>query len=807
MICNINSQLIKKVKGGLAMPKQLHIYADKKVKELGDLYGIFFEDLNHAADGGLYAELVQNRSFEFDPIDRKEYHALTAWELVEREGGKGQVTVETQMPLNDKNTHYVVLKSEIEQGSVGLCNMGYLPGMPFVEGETYLFSCYIKGDTYTQGIKIILEDENNQVCGQTQVNIQSEEWMKYEREIVASQTTTSGKLILLIEGRGEVAIDMVSLFPQHTFKNRSNGMRADIAELLADMKPKFMRFPGGCLVHDGSLNPEDRNSMYRWKNTIGSVEKRPSRRNNWGYNQTLGLGYYEYFQFCEDIGAKPMPILPGGYDPHHKRITPIEELKPWIDDALDLIEFANGDTTTKWGRLREELGHPEPFGLEYLGIGNEEVGEAFFERYPYFHQAIKEQYPDIKLINTSGPFAAGGEYERGWQSARENKSEFVDEHYYQAPEWFIANMHRYDEYDPKGPKVFLGEYASWGNTYYNAIVEAAYMIGLEKAPAVGLACYAPMLCNANYVNWSPDMIWFNNHQVYPTPNYYVQKLFMNHQGDYGLAVEGIDLKQSSEKEERKISGDFSISAGILPVTLSEIKVTDLEHQIEYNYEDCQIEEKFGECILGSIDARHYKIEAKLKVTTLDGSTKSTANCGIKLNFARKDDKNKYFWEIGGWQNQDTILGSNVAGRGSCLTQSMFEIELERSYKIELEINGDHISSKIDGQMMNQVRDAAPIVEPLYYTASIEEKTGDIILKVVNLQEEAEHIEVYLGGYTETPLKGTIYELAGYELSAVNSFEEPNHILPKEKVFDIEKNLFEYEFPKQSVTICRIAKNN
>ena len=255
-----------------------------------------------------------------------------------------------------------------------------------------------------------------------------------------------------------------------------------------------MRFPGGCLVHDGSLNPEDRNSMYRWKNTIGPVEERPARRNSWGYNQSLGLGFFEYFQFCEDIGAKPLPVLPGGYDPHHQRIVPLNELQPWIQDALDLIEFANGTPEAEWGGIRARMGHEAPFGLEYIGIGNEEVGDAFFERYPFFHRAVREKYPEIKIIGTAGPFSAGSEYEKGWKCAKEYGSDLVDEHYYHTPEWFLANHHRYDNFRAQDPKVFLGEYASWGNTWYNALAEASFMLGLERnAKAVGLACYAPML--------------------------------------------------------------------------------------------------------------------------------------------------------------------------------------------------------------------------------------------------------------------------------------------------------------------------
>ena len=358
---------------------------------------------------------------------------------------------------------------------------------------------------------------------------------------------------MLDSGKSLVYLDDVSLFPVNTFKNRKNGLRRDIAQLLCDLKPKFMRFPGGCLVHDGNLDPHARNSLYRWKNTIGDTSERPTKRSNWGYNQTLGLGYYEYFLFCEDIGAKPLPVLPAAYNPHHRDAVPFDELKPWIDDALDLIEFANGTTDTKWGKIRAELGHSEPFNLEYLAIGNEEVGDGFFDRYPYFHNAIKEKYPEIKLIGSSGPFPCGGEFEKGWKCARENKSELVDEHYYVSPEWMLANNKRYFNYDKNDPKVFLGEYASWGNTFYNALCEASYMTAMEMSGNVGLACYAPLLCNVDYVNWRPDLIWFNGKEAFGTPNYYVQKLFMNNQGEYAIEHSIINEKPSVE-----IGGDVAL---------------------------------------------------------------------------------------------------------------------------------------------------------------------------------------------------------------------------------------------------------
>jgi len=776
----------------------IKINTDKRVAALGDLFGIFFEDLNHAADGGLYAELVQNRSFEFDSIDHPDYHGVPAWEKVERGNIRAEIYVEDRKPLNEKNLHYLVIdiKESTHGSAAGVMNLGYNTGIPVRKGENYKFSCYARRDShFKEPVRIALESINGNVYADNILFINSSEWSKYEVSLAANAEDYSSRLVITTRGTGKIYLDMVSLFPERTFKGRPNGMREDIAQMIADMKPKFMRFPGGCLVHDGSLDSNARDSMYRWKNTIGDIEQRPTRRNNWRYNQSLGIGFYEYFLFCEDIGAKPIPVLPGGYDPHHQRIVPLDELQPWIDDALDLIEFANGDVTTKWGAKRAELGHPEPFGLEYIAIGNEEVGQPFFERYAYFHRAIKEKYPYIKIINTSGPFAAGSEYERGWKSAKENQSDFVDEHYYQSPEWFLANYHRYDNFEAYGPKVFLGEYATWGNTYYNALVEAAFMTGLEKnAHAVGLACYAPLLCNVDYVNWRPDMIWFNNHQVYGTANYYVQKLFMQHQGDYLVQAEMECTEKPEPGNIEPITGRIALAGNQIEARFSDIKVRNNDTGEEKGYSDIFVNQETGAVELGEIYWSNYTLS--FKAEKLRGSK------GFVVYFGQKDDKNMLLWEIGGWQNQDSIIGANVNGRNSCLTQSLFSVEQNKEYELKLEVNGRVIRTSIDGRPTNEVEDKLPVIEPLYYSATIDEATNDIILKAVNVRDKEISVTIDLKGLEGQSLYGKIYEMSRYELDAENSFENPEFVVPVEKEFRAERNIFEYKFSKHSITVFR-----
>lgn len=788
---------------------KLKIYTEERGAELGDLFGIFFEDLNHAADGGLYAELVRNRSFEFDPIDRHDFHSLTAWSKVERGGGQAELTIEDSNPASERNKHYAVIAIRSAGEGVGIMNEGFNTGIPVRSGETYRFSFYARRDaSWDEPVRIAVESVNGAVHGEACITVASSEWRKYEAVIESAATDFGSRLVITTVGTGKLYVDMVSLFPSRTFRGRDNGLREDIAVLLAELKPKFMRFPGGCLVHDGSLNADDRNSMYRWKNTIGPVEHRPARRSNWGYNQTLGLGYYEYFLFCEEIGAKPIPILPAGYDPHHKRIVPLDELGPWIDEALDLIEFANGDPTTEWGAIRCGLGHPEPFGLEYIGIGNEEVGEPFFERYAYFHRAIKAKYPAVKVINSSGPFAAGGEYERGWKSARDNGSDLVDEHYYQSPEWFLANVGRYDNFKAEDPKVFLGEYASWGNTYYNALAEAAFMTGLERnAHAVGLACYAPMLCNVDYVNWKPDLIWFNNHEVFGTANYYVQQLFMHHQGDRLLRIEASGFARPEQAEVKPISGVIEFAADGIRGTYSDVRIVnnDTGEQKTYDGWSAELDDTAEarnagtakrSVRLGETDWTNYTLYTTVK--RIEGHK------GFIVYFGQTDDKNTRYWEIGGWQNQDSALSSRIGGRASCLTQSLFEVATDVSYELALEVSGRRIRAFIDGELIHETEDKAVVIEPLYYSSSVDESTGDTIVKVVNVQAASVPARIELSGARgASSTLAEVFELSGYALEDENSFEQPRKVYPSKHQAAVEGSGLDYTFPAHSITVFRI----
>ena len=793
---------------------KITVRPDRVTGQLGDLYGIFFEDLNHAADGGLYAEMVQNRSFEFCAVDNPSYHPLMAWEKIEKKYSRMQWWIQDSHPYSRRNPHYLVCEIFETGMGAGVRNTGFTPGMYLQKGEKYRFSCLAATDGRGElPLRLVLENDEGRNLGQADIVVSNGTvWNHYEAEITAQETTTAGNLSIYIDAVGRLYLDMVSLFPQKTFMQQRNGLRADIATLLADLKPRFMRFPGGCLVHDGSINAEDRDSLYRWKNTVGVLEERPARRNNWGYNQTLGLGYYEYFCFCEEIGAKPLPVLPAGYDPHHQRKVPFDQLDEWIQEALDLISFANDDASAQWGRIRCELGHPEPFGLEYIGIGNEEVGEGFFERYPYFHKAIKEKYPDIQIIASSGPFAAGGEYEKGWNCARRNHADLVDEHYYMAPEWFLANHHRYDSFDENGPKVFLGEYASWGNTWYNALTEASYMTGMERnSEKVVLACYAPLLCNVNYINWKPDMIWFDNHQAYGTANYYVQKLFMNHQGNDRIELEMTEIDDSVTIQDDPKGGFGLRTEPDTVVRYSQIMIEDIQNgTIWKDSEVYFVGDNVEQYISADPDARVvtedillHTVESDHYIITVKGEM-LYGRRGFMLQYGNRDEKNRYQWEIGGWQNMDSALTQDIAGRNSCLTQSSFTVAADREYELKLEIEGRHLRAYIDGELIHEIHHAPVKIEPLYTAASIDRQSGDVIVKLVNVQKRPIDTVLHMEGIEQA--KGTAYIMSGFALEDENSFAEPLKVSPREEEIQLTQGCCSCHIDGESVQVLRFQKS-
>lgn len=521
-----------------------------------DLMGVFFEDLNHAGDGGLYAELVQNRSFEFNATEQPTWNNLSFWTLTPLDGAKGSMRVGDSTPLHPNNPHYAVLEVMEPVGAgVTLSNNGF-QGISLRAGERYDLSFFARhlyfGRRWSERIEgalplvARLESPKGEVLAETKFVVADREWQRLAATLTPSRSEPQARLVILATVPGGMALDEVSLFPQKTFRGRPNGLRADLAQTIADLKPRFLRFPGGCIVHGHGLG-----NMYRWQETVGPIEQRRQQKNLWGYHQSVGLGYFEFFQFAEDIGAKPVPVVPAGVccqNADHQggtgqRGLPIESMSDYVQEVLDLIEYANGPVTTKWGAMRAAAGHPEPFGLKYLGVGNEDhITFLFKKRFEMIHAAVKAKHPEITVIGTVGPFHSGDDFEQGWQIANELSIPIVDEHYYVSPQWFWDNLKRYDSYDRAKSKVYLGEYAAHDEkrrtTLRAALAEAAHLTTLERnADVVLMASYAPLLGREGLTNWNPNLIYFDgNGGVYPTVSYEVQKLFGHHAGDRYLST-------------------------------------------------------------------------------------------------------------------------------------------------------------------------------------------------------------------------------------------------------------------------------
>jgi len=511
------------------------------------MFGIFFEDINFAADGGLYPELVKNRSFEFDkPLTGwKEIMAVDAKGL---EPSKGEMAVHAEEPLNPSNPHY--LRVLVYEPGYGITNFGFR-GMGVHGGSDYRFSAYVRSNG-PKSLRATLTDSKGTVLGSAKLEGFEGGWKRYEAILHANATEDHAQLNLIFDDKGSMDLDMVSLFPVDTWRGRPNGLRKDLVQLLADMHPGFMRFPGGCIVEGRQLA-----GRYRWKTTIGDVAQRKTIINRWNdefdhrptpdYFQSFGLGFYEYFQLAEDIGASPLPILNCGMacQFNTNETAALDQLGEYVQDAFDLIDFANAPVTTPWGKIRADLGHPEPFHMTMLGVGNEQWGPRYIERYKVFAAALKEKHPEIKLVVSAGPAPSGEPFESMWASWREMqtkaiKPDIVDEHYYMSPEWFLTNGSRYDHYDRSGPKIFAGEYAAQTsaaarpdnrNNWKAAIAETAFITGLERnGDVVQMASYAPLMAHVDAWQWTPDEIWFDNLRSYGTPNYYVQKMYATNAG-------------------------------------------------------------------------------------------------------------------------------------------------------------------------------------------------------------------------------------------------------------------------------------
>ena len=568
------------------------------------MYGIFFEDINFGADGGLYSEMVKNRSFEFP-------EPMMGWSKLQREDAEGTLSIRDDIQDDDPyvtgttygepgNSHYLRIEVKEPGKGFGVTNEGFR-GMGLHKGKKYLFSMFARTSSGPMAFRVEIIAPDGRKITEGSYDHVSGDWKIYFFTIEATDTEAKATLNFLVTSAGTLDVDMVSFFPEDSAekcpytRRPIPGLRKDIVQMLADMKPGFLRFPGGCIVEGYDLS-----LRYQWKNTIGEISQRKLIKNRWNtefrhrltpdYYQSFGLGFYEYFKLCEQIGAEPMPILNCGMACQFNsgELVPMDQLGPYVQDMLDLIEFANGPTDSKWGKIRAEMGHPEPFNMKMIGVGNEQWGPQYIERYKVFAKAIKDKYPEMQLIAATGSDATifpngPAEIEYLWKQWRQLKPEFVDEHFYRNPDWFLENVNWYDDYDRTGPKLFVGEYAAQSvgvaspdnrNNLKCALYEAAFMTGMERnADLVRMTCYAPLFGQEDAWQWRPDMIWFDNLNVYGSANYYVQKLFSLNPGTNLLNIRLKDVPElDNTKKALSVSSTMDKKAG--EVIIKAVNVTD-----------------------------------------------------------------------------------------------------------------------------------------------------------------------------------------------------------------------------------------
>ncbi|GAB7191828.1 alpha-L-arabinofuranosidase C-terminal domain-containing protein [Kineococcus sp. NUM-3379] len=793
------------------------------------MYGVFYEDINYAADGGLYAELVRNRSFEFLPVDRAGWNGLTAWTPTAAVGGSGTATtVDDAARLNERNrTHLKLSLTSPEGGWYGVSNSGYNTGVPLKAGARYDFSVWARTDAPAgTPLSVTLRGTTGALLADPlNLKVTGDGWARYSGTLTANQTTDAGRLQVLAGGKGTVRLDMVSLFPQDTYKGRANGLRRDLAEKVEALNPGFVRFPGGCIVNVNSMYGYDaasnweRARSYQWKDTVGPVETRATNSNFWGYNQSYGLGYFEYFQFAEDVGAMPLPVVPALLTGCGQNRATVDEalLGRHIQDTLDLIEFANGPVTSTWGKLRADMGHPAPFGLTHIGVGNEEnLPDEYAANFVKFRDAIKAKHPGITVISNSGPDDQGAVFDRHWEHNRANRVDMVDEHYYNSPAWFLQNNRRYDSYDRNGPKVFLGEYASLDNTLFNGLAEAAYMTGLERnADVVKMASYAPLLANVDNVQWRPDMIWFDNDESWNSASYEVQKLFMNNVGDRVVPSKAT----GKVLQPTPITGAVGLSTWATTAKYDDVKVTTPEGQVLFSDDFAdgnadgwtplanrgtwsaadgtytQSDPAATDTLVKAGDIRATNYDITLKATKTAGAE------GFLIAFGVKDSGNFYWWNLGGWNNTRTVVEKATNGaKETVFAREGHSITSNKAYDVKISVRGTKVELFLDGQPFGSFSDDA-VTEPFAQVVTKDDATGDLIVKVVNAQSTPAVTKVDLGG-VRVAGKAQMTVITGDPAAQNTRSAQP--IRPVTTTVSGISSSFTRTFPANSVTVLRIA---
>lgn len=789
------------------------------------LWGIFYEDINHSADGGLYAELIRNRAFEDHTIPPRctirdgkivapggwsmNYAEAedppAGWSLIQAGDTQAALELDDSFPLNPHSPHAGKLTvKRNNSGRAGLLNAGFW-GIPLKAGESYTLKLYARAGHDNPGaVAVSLQSIEGDIYDQVTIEELGPAWKQYIVTLIPNHTDADSRLAITVKNPGIYWFDYVSLFPVKTWKNQPNGLRADIAQMLADLEPAFVRFPGGCIVEGFTLD-----NAWSWKRTIGPPEERPGFRNLWGYHASDGLGFFELLRFLDEIGAEPMYIQNCGMSCQARgpiEAAPLHQLDPWIREALDAIEFANAPADRGWGQVRARLGHPEPFNLRLLGIGNENWGAEYSERYLPFYQRLKIEYPEIETIATAEP--AG------------HPVDMVDHHYYATPHFFLTNVNRYDEADRNGPAIIVTEFAANQNAGNGnleaAVCEAAFMIGLERnADLIEMAAYAPLLQRHEDRTWPVNLICFNGTDVYGIPSYYVQKLFSTNQPDWTVPVRYDESPIVLDPRQGTIGlGTWS--------TESEYKDIQVTHNGQILYEwnpadglkgwiaqrgtwsseggtirqqsldtDCTM-------LLGDESWENFTLTLKAR--------KRSGKEGFLILFRAKDRENWYWWNIGGWGNTMHRMERSVTGSKDAPGEGVSgSIETGRWYDIRITVEGDRIQCQLDGKLIHDERYKPISYQTVAVGAGYDEKHREWIMKVVNANAESVSQSIaFEGEFQGRKITVNRTVLTSASRLDENSFENPRKVSPKTESIGTVQPPFVMEFPAYSLTILRIT---
>ncbi|MDR1738860.1 MAG: carbohydrate binding domain-containing protein [Candidatus Symbiothrix sp.] len=781
----------------------LTVDAGKRGAAIGkNHYGIFFEEINHAGDGGLYAELVRNRSFEDNATSAESWSAV----------GSASLSLISENLLNSVQQH--ALRVSATSANSGVYNSGFW-GMNIVAGTTYKFSCWMRAASAVSiTITAKLQTASGVDCGSAVVthNITAE-WVKYETSITAIASAATGRLALVCDGVGVFDVDIVSLFPP-TFRDRSNGCRIDLAEKLLAMKPGFVRFPGGCYVEgqyaDGETN------RFEWKKTIGAIESRPGHLNkNWDYRVSDGFGFHEMLQLTEDLGAEPLFVVNMGMG--HGWVVNYLAIDEYIQEALDAIEYCNGDVSTTYGAMRAANGHPEPFNLRLIEIGNEnynytssnnnDQSDHYAERYAQFRSAILAKYPDMTLI---GNVQAWSTDNPTWRNA--NPVDMVDEHYYRTPAWFVSNYQKYDTYSRSQHQIYVGEYAvtsNFGTTgnLHAALGEAIFMLGMENNSDVCVMnSYAPIFVNENDQKWKPDMIRFNASKSFGTPSYYVQQLFPNNVG-----TENVQRIENNNRQTN-LEGKVGVGTWITAAKFENIRLTTDNNSIALNAGWTNTNGAWtlqsGTLTQTSTTAENctaiYPTQFSGDYTYELTATKTGGSEGFLIIFNYQNDQNYLWWNIGGWSNATHGIEKCVGGSKTTIASAAGTITTGRAYAVKIEVSGTHVKCYLDGNLIHDVD--IPVNQRIYTSANIDDHTGQLYVKIVNPNGEANNVAISINNASVSSAQLTVLKAASGE--AENTLSAPNNVVPTESVLIVsDAHLLNYTAPPYSANILRLQVEN